>query len=171
TQAVDLKTQGNAAFSSGDFKTAIELFSKAIELDPSNHVLYSNRSASYASLKEYQKAADDAEKTVQIKPDWAKGYSRKGAALHGLGDLDAAAAAYQEGLKIEPTNALLRKGLDDVEAEMSSGGGALGGLGKLLSGDVISKIRGIPSIAHFANEPDLMDKLRMVQGNPNLLNM
>jgi stress-induced-phosphoprotein 1 len=37
-------------------------WTKAIELDPSNHVLYSNRSASKSSLKDYQGALDDAEK-------------------------------------------------------------------------------------------------------------
>jgi stress-induced-phosphoprotein 1 len=62
-------------------------FSQAIELDPSNHVLYSNRSGSYASLKQFDKALEDANKVTEIKPEWAKGWSRKGAALHGQGDL------------------------------------------------------------------------------------
>ena len=64
-----------------------EKFSQAIELDPSNHVLYSNRSGAYASLKDWQKALDDANKVTEIKPDWAKGWGRKGTALHGEGDL------------------------------------------------------------------------------------
>ena len=59
-------------------------FSQAIELEPSNHVLYSNRSGAYASLKDFQSALDDAEKTIEIKPEWAKGWGRKGSALHGL---------------------------------------------------------------------------------------
>ena len=62
-------------------------FSQAIELDPSNHVLYSNRSGAYASLKDWQKALEDANKVTEIKPDWAKGWGRKGTALHGEGDL------------------------------------------------------------------------------------
>lgn len=56
----------------GDFQEAIKYFSEAIKLDPSNHVLYSNRSAAYASLKNYNDALKDAEKTVELKPDWAK---------------------------------------------------------------------------------------------------
>lgn len=62
-------------------------FSQAIELEPTNHVLYSNRSGAYASKKEFEKALEDANKTTEIKPDWAKGWGRKGAALHGTGDL------------------------------------------------------------------------------------
>jgi stress-induced-phosphoprotein 1 len=67
--------------------TSSDKFSQAIELDPSNHVLYSNRSGAYASLKSYEKALEDANKTTEIKPDWAKGWGRKGTALHGTGDL------------------------------------------------------------------------------------
>ena len=64
-----------------------EKFSQAIEIEPTNHVLYSNRSGAYASLKDFDKALTDANKTTEIKPDWAKGWSRKGAALHGINDL------------------------------------------------------------------------------------
>ena len=62
-------------------------FSEAINIEPSNHVLYSNRSGAYASLKDFSKALEDANKVTELKPDWAKGWNRKGAALHGEGDL------------------------------------------------------------------------------------
>jgi stress-induced-phosphoprotein 1 len=64
-----------------------EKFTQAIELDPTNHVLYSNRSGSYASLRDFDNALADANKVVEIKPDWPKGYTRKAAAMHGQGDL------------------------------------------------------------------------------------
>ena len=43
-----LKAEGNAAFSAGRYAEAVTHFSAAIELDPTNHVLYSNRSAAQA---------------------------------------------------------------------------------------------------------------------------
>jgi hypothetical protein len=39
------QAEGNAAFTAKDFPKAIDCFTKAIELDASNHVLFSNRSA------------------------------------------------------------------------------------------------------------------------------
>ena len=36
-------------------------------------------------------------KVVEIKPDWAKGYSRLGTAHHGLSDLDNAIEAFEKG--------------------------------------------------------------------------
>lgn len=64
-----------------------EKFTQAIAIEPENQVLYSNRSAVYSAQNEYQKALEDAEKAVSIKPDWSKGHLRKGAAYRGLGDL------------------------------------------------------------------------------------
>ncbi len=69
------------------FWTNREKFSQAINIEPSNHVLYSNRSGAYASLKDFTHALEDANKVTEIKPDWAKGWTRKGAALHGQGNL------------------------------------------------------------------------------------
>ncbi len=59
--ADDLKNQGNKAFQAKDYDTAIDLFSKALELDHQNHVLYSNRSAAKAGKKQYAAALEDAE--------------------------------------------------------------------------------------------------------------
>lgn len=100
-----LKAEGNKAFAEKKFDEAMcvhqlfvcshcylltgssEKFTQAIEIEPQNHVLYSNRSGAYASKKEFDQALEDANKTTEIKPDWAKGWSRKGSALHGTGDL------------------------------------------------------------------------------------
>ena len=38
-------------------------------------------------MKDWEHALQDATKTTEIKPDWSKGWSRKGGALHGQGDL------------------------------------------------------------------------------------
>lgn len=100
-------------------------FTQAIALQPDNHILYSNRSAAYASKKEWDNALKDAEKTTEIKPDWAKGWGRKGAALHGAGDLVGANDAYEEGLKLDADNAQLKSGLASVQKAMQQEAGAL----------------------------------------------
>ena len=92
-----VQAKGNAAFSSGNFPDAVEHFTAAIAVDPTNHVLYSNRSAAYASMSQYQQALGDAQKVVELKPDWPKGYSRLGAAQFGLRQWDEAVEAYTKG--------------------------------------------------------------------------
>lgn len=64
-QVNTLKDQGNKAFAAKDWETAIGYFAKAIELDPQNHILYSNRSAAEAGKKDYTQALEDAEKVIE----------------------------------------------------------------------------------------------------------
>jgi len=101
-------------------------FTQAIALDPNNHILYSNRSAAYASKKDWEKALSDAIKTTELKPDWPKGWGRKGAALFGKGDLLGAHDAYEQGLKLDPNNAGMKNDLEAVKRAMEKEAGGAG---------------------------------------------
>ena len=83
--AEQAKFKAYTAFSTGEFSSVVRHFSKAMSVGPSNYLLYSNRSATYARLGKHFEALADAEKTVQLKPGWPKGYFRLGAAHFGLG--------------------------------------------------------------------------------------
>lgn len=66
------KNNGNAAFQKGNNAEAIKCYSKAVELDPNNHVYYTNRATAYASAQDWEKALTDADKAVSLKNDWVK---------------------------------------------------------------------------------------------------
>ena len=113
--ADELKALGNSAFKEGRFGEAVDQFSKAIELDPSSHTLFSNRSGALAALGRYDAALVDAEATIAINPSWAKGFSRKGAALYGLGRYDDALMTYEAGLAADPSSAQMAQAAADVK--------------------------------------------------------
>ncbi|EED21807.1 heat shock protein (Sti1), putative [Talaromyces stipitatus ATCC 10500] len=169
-----LKAEGNKAFSAKDYTTAIDKFTQAIEIEPQNHVLYSNRSAVYAATHDYQKALDDANKATEIKPDWAKGWSRKGAAARGLGDLLAAHDAYEEALKLEPTNDQFKASFNavkraiDAEAKADGFQGDTGGLGSMFNDpNLIQKLANNPKTAPLLADHEFMTKLQKLKDNPN----
>lgn len=170
--ADDLKKAGNDLMAAKKFGEAIEKFTEAIALQPDNHILYSNRSAAHASEKNWAQALSDAEKTTQIKPDWAKGWGRKGAALHGKGDLVAAHDAYEEGLKTDPNNAQLKSGLKSVQSAMeheASGmaRGPANGINNMFSDpNLIQKLAQNPKTASLLADPEFMAKLQAIQKNP-----
>ncbi|GMN32636.1 hypothetical protein TIFTF001_003768 [Ficus carica] len=173
--ADEAKAKGNAAFSASDFTSAVSHFSDAIALAPTNHVLYSNRSAAYASLQKYADALSDAKKTVELKPDWSKGYSRLGAAHLGLGHFDDAVSAYKKGLEIDPNNEALKSGLADAQSAASRSRAAPPPnnlFGDAFSGpEMWAKLTADPTTRPYLQQPDFVKMMQEIQRNPNNLNL
>ncbi|EGS18914.1 putative heat shock protein [Thermochaetoides thermophila DSM 1495] len=172
--AEELKALGNKAIAAKNFDEAIDKFTQAIALDPNNHILYSNRSAAYASKKDWEKALSDAIKTTELKPDWPKGWGRKGAALFGKGDLLGAHDAYEQGLKLDPNNAGMKNDLEAVKRAMEKEAGGAGGfdpnasIGKLFSDpNLIQKLASNPKTSALLADPSFMAKLQSIRQNPN----
>lgn len=174
--ADEAKAKGNAAFSAGNFEEAIRHFTDAINLAPTNHVLYSNRSAAYASLSKFSEALSDAQKTVELKPDWPKGYSRLGAAHQGLQRYEDAVSAFKKGLEIDPNNEALKSGLADAQAALTrsrpSPQSAANPFGDVFSGpELWAKLTADPSTRAFLQQPDFVRMMQDIQKNPSNLNM
>lgn len=175
--ADEAKAKGNAAFSAGDFSTAIRHFSDAISLAPTNHVLYSNRSAAYASLHKYSDALDDAKKTVELKPDWSKGYSRLGAAHLGLTNSEDAVSAYKKGLEYDPNNEALKSGLADAQSSASRSRAAPPPMGNNMFNDAFAgpemwaKLTADQSTRAYLQQPDFVKMMQEIQKNPSNLNL
>ncbi|KAK3180850.1 Hsp90 cochaperone [Lecanicillium sp. MT-2017a] len=178
--ADELKALGNKAIADKNFDEAVAKFTEAIALQPENHILYSNRSAAYASKREWDSALADAEKTTEIKPDWAKGWGRKGAALHGKGDLLGANTAYEEGLKHDASNAQLKSGLASVEKAMQQeaaaggdggfpGGDPAAGLSRMFNDPgLLQKLAANPKTSGYMSDPSFMAKLEQLKKNPQM---
>lgn len=166
----ELKAKGNAAFSAGKFEEAIQHFTNAIAVDPSNHVLYSNRSAALSSLARYEEALGDAEKVVALKPDWGKGYGRKGAALYGLKRFDDAVTAYEEGLSFDSGNEQLKQGLSDSRTAASSSPLPPNSWGAIFSNPAfLARLAIDPRTKPLMNQPDFISMVRDVSTNPRSL--
>mmetsp|Transcript_15099 Transcript_15099/g.35009 ORF Transcript_15099/g.35009 Transcript_15099/m.35009 type:complete len:566 (-) Transcript_15099:1716-3413(-) len=172
TTAAEFKAAGNASLQAGKISDAISNYTKAIDLDGSNHVYYSNRSAAYLKKGEGNNALEDANSCIALNPQFAKGYSRKGAALHGLKRYNDSIAAYKEGLEKFPADAGLKKGLDDVTREKDAPPAGMGGAppgGGLFSPTMLAQMAMDPRFKPYLDDPSIMAKIKMVQQNPNLM--
>ncbi|XP_072380099.1 stress-induced-phosphoprotein 1 [Diabrotica undecimpunctata] len=166
-QVAVLKDKGNQALSANKIDEALKYYTEAINLDPQNAVLYSNRSAAYAKANQYDLALKDAEKAVEIKPDWSKAYSRKGAALSYLGRHDEAIATYEKGVEIDPRNAQLTEGLNEVRAQKAKKSRSFPN--PFSAPDVIPKLRADPKTRAFLEDPEYLALLAQLQANPQAM--
>ncbi|KAG9034064.1 Hsp90 cochaperone [Tulasnella sp. JGI-2019a] len=172
SDAAALKDAGNKAFAAKQYNEAIEHFTKAIELDGNNHVLWSNRSAAKAGLKDWKGALEDADQIIKVNPKWSKGYARRGAALHGAHRYAEAITAYEEGIIIEDSPAL-QKGLKEVKdaraQEEAAEEADMGGIGKMFSDpNLIGKLASNPKTQPLLADPAFVAKLQAMQTNPAL---
>lgn len=166
-EATKYKNLGNECFSAKKYEEAIQHFTKAIELNPNDHVFYSNRSACYASLEEYEKALEDADKCVNLKPDWSKGYTRKGLAEFYLDKYDDAEKTYQKGLELDPNNQQLKEGLERVKQSKSEESSA----GNNFMQQAFGKLLSNPETAAFFQDPEFVKKLTAIQKNPQMISL
>ena len=102
--AVSWKEKGNKFVQERQYAEALNCYSKAIELDANDPILYSNRSAMYYNLNYFDNAILDAEMAITLRPTYAKAYLRKGNALEGLKKYKEALDSYEAGLKQDPDN-------------------------------------------------------------------
>ncbi|XP_026681629.1 tetratricopeptide repeat protein 28-like [Diaphorina citri] len=110
--------ESNAACHGGDYARAVTLYGEALQLDPSNYLIYSNRSAAFLKMGQFQHALSDAVRARDLNPNWPKAYYRQGVALQCLGKYGEALAAFSSGLAVDPKSAQLLSGL--IEASMKS---------------------------------------------------
>ncbi|KAH3667933.1 hypothetical protein WICMUC_005146 [Wickerhamomyces mucosus] len=78
-----LKEDGNKFFKDKKFEEAIKFYSSALDLIQSE-IFYSNRSACYVGLENYEKVIEDTTSALKIKPDYTKCLLRRSNAFEKL---------------------------------------------------------------------------------------
>nr|XP_019046436.1 cytoplasmic protein [Kwoniella bestiolae CBS 10118]OCF25366.1 cytoplasmic protein [Kwoniella bestiolae CBS 10118] len=188
-QAEQLKAKGNSLMSSKLYDSAIEQYTQAIALYP-NPVYYSNRAAAWGGLGKHEKAAEDAEKALGLDPNFAKAYSRLGHAHFSTGDYPSAVQAYEDGLKLDPSNTNMKTALATAKSKLAesstnsvadreppSGGAGAGGAGgmpdlsslaSMLGGAGGGNGGGMPDLASMMRNPQLMAMAQQMMANGGL---
>ncbi|KAL6893647.1 hypothetical protein ACP4OV_007745 [Aristida adscensionis] len=100
----ELKLLGGKAVARKDYAGASKFYREAIELDPADETLYSNQSFCHLKIGEAEDALAYANDCLRLKPEWQKGYYRKGSALMSLKEYKEACDVFMAGLELDPSN-------------------------------------------------------------------
>lgn len=133
-------------------------------------MLYSNRSAAEASMELWESALQDAEKAIELRPEWSKGYSRRGTALLGLNQVEGAIEALEKGLELEPGNAAMKQSLETAKSRMF-GGSSSDQRNPFNDPQLIERLARNPKTAPYLGQPDFAQKLVQIQRDPQALSI
>ena len=100
----ELVNQGNAAFKRRDRPAAIDLFTKAIAVDGSNHVAYYNRGRIYETEGKLDEAMADYNRLLEIKPDHNQTLQLRGSLRLRTGQIADALADFNRHIELVPTH-------------------------------------------------------------------
>ncbi|KAL1742474.1 Metallo-dependent phosphatase-like protein [Schizophyllum fasciatum] len=112
-EATKLKAEANKAFSAHNFAGAIELYTRAIEKNPTDATFWCNRAYARMKLEEFGYALNDATQAATIDPKYAKAYYRRATCYLQTLRPQLAIADFKRVLQLEPKN-------DTVRAQLTS---------------------------------------------------
>jgi DnaJ family protein C protein 7 len=117
-----MKEDGNAAFKSGRYQEAVDLYSKALEIDASNKLTNSkilqNRAMSSIKLKDYKSAIADCTKALDLDPSYTKAKRTKAKALGESGKWEDAVRELKALSETNPSEPGIAKEIRNAELEL-----------------------------------------------------
>jgi tetratricopeptide (TPR) repeat protein len=101
--------QGVLKYQMGDYESAVELFLKALKVDPEtdDFMIYSFLANARSKLHRFNDAIADYDKALDLKPksvmdysDWVKNYYNRGVAKYYMGDMNGACRDWKKALEL-----------------------------------------------------------------------
>ncbi|XP_037448681.1 ankyrin-1-like [Triticum dicoccoides] len=122
--ASELISLGNISLKKKDYAVAAKLYSRAMQLDPDDAVLFSDRSLCWLHMGNGRKALLDANKCRKMRPHWPKACRQQGDALMLLKDYEGASERFLDGLKLDPVDTdiedALREAMKSLKTSQST---------------------------------------------------
>jgi len=103
-RAEEKRLEGNEAFRSSDYLQAAVYYTEAINHNSTLYLPFANRAQCFLKTGQPEKGLDDAIKCIELAPDYAKGWFRKGMALQAVEKFGPAIVAFVQAEKLDPKN-------------------------------------------------------------------
>lgn len=116
------KIEGNTEYKAGRWQAAIDKYTEALEVDPSNKGINSkllqNRALCRNQLRDYKGAITDCERAISLDPSYTKAKKTKATALGQSGDWESAVRELKELQEQDPQDAAIAKEVRKAELEL-----------------------------------------------------
>lgn len=101
-RAAEYIRQGINHYQRGEFSAAISQYRTALEIDPTNYVVYDWMGYAYFRNRQVSEAVESLRRSIEIEPRYASGYYNLSLALWRSGDQSGAVETLRQMLEIDP---------------------------------------------------------------------
>jgi DnaJ family protein C protein 7 len=116
------KEEGNALFKTGKYQEAINVYSQALQIDPSNRVTNSkilqNRALCYIKVKDYKPAIADSTRALELDPSYTKARKTKAKAMGADGNWEEAIRELKGIQEANPSEPGIQQEIRTAELEL-----------------------------------------------------
>lgn len=117
-----MKEEGNAQYKAGRWQAALDLYTSALEVDPTNKgtnsKILQNRALCRIKLKQYDDAITDCDKAVSLDPSYIKARKTKANALGLSEKWEAAVREWKAIQELDPEDRTIAKEVRRAELEL-----------------------------------------------------
>ncbi|TFJ88358.1 hypothetical protein NSK_000707 [Nannochloropsis salina CCMP1776] len=105
------KKEGDTCFTQGQYQPAIDAWTEALAVDPSqkavNAKMFNNRATAYAKMRKHTEAVADCKRALALDPQYLKALKRKAESLYALGgeeNLEQCLRDYEVAARLAPAS-------------------------------------------------------------------
>lgn len=117
-----MKEEGNASFKAGKYQEAVDVYTRALAVDPSNKgtnsKILQNRALCYTRLKKYTPAIADCTRALELDPSYTRARKTKAKALGESGSWEEAVREYKSIQESNPSEPGIAKEIRTAELEL-----------------------------------------------------
>lgn len=122
---IDFAEKAKEACFEDNFELGVDLYSKAIDLNPKNANLFADRAQANIKLQYFTEAVSDANKAISLDPELAKAYLRKGIACMKLEEYHTAKTALEAGVSFAENDSRFATLIKECEQRIAEENGEL----------------------------------------------
>jgi len=112
------RSEGRELFDKKMWQESITSFSRAIIMNPRDHLSYFWRAYSYDESHQYEKAVKDFSRSLEFEPADATAYSNRGATYRDMGSPEKALRDLKKALEMDPHSAPVHNNVGVVLGDM-----------------------------------------------------
>ena len=116
------KEEGNTHFKAGRLQEAVDVYTAALEIDPTNKgtnsKILNNRAMCYTKLKQWEDVIKDCDQAIKLDPSYVKARKTRAKALGEGGDWEEAVRAYKSIQEQNPEEPNIARDIRNAELEV-----------------------------------------------------